>query len=146
MKLCWGWWKVAADKFAAQIDDMTHQDVKAKLAHYYGNEIINDIEKQYGKAEIMNLARKTVANGVAFKTPVFDGADYDKEIQPFLLEQGLPANGTYPLFDGRTGEQFDQPVTVGFIYIMKLNHLADDKLTCSFSWSLFPHYATTAWW
>ncbi|MBM3893495.1 DNA-directed RNA polymerase subunit beta [Candidatus Dependentiae bacterium] len=120
--------KVAADKFAAQLADMSHQEVKTKLSHYYGTEIINDIEKQYGKEEILNLARKTVAQGVAFKTPVFDGADYEKEIQPFLTEQGLPANGTYPLFDGRTGELFDQPVTVGYIYIMKLNHLADDKL------------------
>jgi DNA-directed RNA polymerase subunit beta len=57
-----------------------------------------------------------------------DGADYKAEIQPLLEEVKLPVNGAFTLFDGRTGEQFDQPVTVGYIYMMKLNHLADDKL------------------
>ena len=120
--------KVASDKLATQLADLSHQEMKQRLAHYYGAEVINDIEKEYGKEEVLRLARKTAERGIAFKTPVFDGADYEKEIQPFLKEQGLPANGSYPLFDGRTGEQFDQPVTVGFIYMMKLNHLADDKL------------------
>jgi len=120
--------KVAGEKLAEQLATASYADVKQKLAHYYGTALITQIEKEYGKDEVMNLARKSADKGIAFKTPVFDGADYTKEIQPFLVEQGLPANGTYPLFDGRTGEKLDQPVTVGYIYIMKLNHLADDKL------------------
>jgi DNA-directed RNA polymerase subunit beta len=120
--------KVAGEKLAEQLTTASYADVKQKLAHYYGSTLVAQIEKQYGKEEVMNLARKSADKGIAFKTPVFDGADYEKEIKPFLVEQGLPANGSYPLFDGRTGEKLDQPVTVGYIYIMKLNHLADDKL------------------
>lgn len=120
--------KVAGHKLAEQLVDASYADVKQKLSHYFGAALITHVEKQCGKEEVMNLARKSAENGIAFKTPVFDGADYEKEIKPFLVEQGLPANGSFPLFDGRTGEKLDQPVTVGYIYIMKLNHLADDKL------------------
>ena len=62
------------------------------------------------------------------KTPIFAGADYKTEIMPLLKSLDLPETGTYKLFDGRTGEAFMQPVTVGYIHMMKLNHLADDKL------------------
>ena len=51
-----------------------------------------------------------------------------REIKPALEEQGLPNNGKTVLFDGRTGEQFEQEVTVGYIYMMKLSHLVDDKI------------------
>ena len=59
--------------------------------------------------------------------PVFDGASED-EIRQCLKEAGLPENGKAVLYDGRTGEQFDQPVTVGYIYMLKLHHLVDDKV------------------
>jgi DNA-directed RNA polymerase subunit beta len=60
-------------------------------------------------------------------TPVFDGAS-ERQIRACLIEAGLPANGKIYLFDGRTGERFDQPVTVGTLYVMKLHHLVDDKV------------------
>lgn len=60
-------------------------------------------------------------------TPVFDGAT-EEEIRASLQEAGIPASGKSFLYDGRTGERFEQPVTVGYIYMMKLHHLVDDKV------------------
>ncbi len=60
-------------------------------------------------------------------TPVFDGAD-EAEIRAALKEAGLPDSGKSVLYDGRTGERFEQPVTVGYIYMLKLHHLVDDKV------------------
>ena len=65
--------------------------------------------------------------GVAFATPVFDGAT-EKEIKEFLERAGLPLSGKINLYDGMTGEKFEQPVTVGYIYMLKLSHLVDDKI------------------
>jgi len=66
-------------------------------------------------------------DGVPLATPVFDGASED-EIKEFLTEAGLSETGQSTLYDGRTGEAFDQDVTVGIMYILKLHHLVDDKL------------------
>ena len=115
-------------QFAEQIANMGYAEVKAKLVEIYDKELINELEKTYGKDEVVALAKQTATRGVFIKTPIFAGADYAQEIQPLLDDLGLPKNGTYKLFDGRSGEAFDQPVTVGRIYMMKLNHLADDKL------------------
>jgi DNA-directed RNA polymerase subunit beta len=120
--------KEIAKQLAQDIEKLSSQELKTRLSKYYGAQLITDIEKTYGKDAIAKLAQKTLDNGVAFNTPVFDGADYEKEIQPLLKDLKLPVNGTYKMYDGRTGMLFDQPVTVGYIYMMKLNHLADDKL------------------
>ena len=98
------------------------------MKNTYGAELIDSYEKEYGKDGLMELARKTAKHGVQFKTPVFDGAQYDEDIKPFLEELNLPPVGAFKLRDGRTGEYFDQPVTVGSIYMMKLNHMVDDKV------------------
>ena len=76
----------------------------------------------------MNLARNSAQKGVHFKTPVFDGANLESDIVPALKDLGLPTSGAFLVRDGRTGEPFDQPVTVGNMYILKLNHMVDDKL------------------
>ncbi len=65
--------------------------------------------------------------GVKFKTPIFNGATY-QEVQAELERAGLPAHGKVSLFDGRTGERFDDEVTIGYIYMLKLSHLVDDKI------------------
>ncbi|KZK74706.1 MAG: DNA-directed RNA polymerase subunit beta [Pelodictyon luteolum] len=65
--------------------------------------------------------------GVKFKTPIFNGATYE-EVQAELERAGLPSHGKVRLYDGRTGEQFDDEVTVGYIYMLKLSHLVDDKI------------------
>ncbi len=67
------------------------------------------------------------ALGVQFATPVFDGAT-EKEIKAALTEAKLPTSGKTKLFDGLTGTEFEQPVTVGYIYMLKLSHLVDDKI------------------
>ena len=62
-----------------------------------------------------------------FKTPIFDGATLE-QINGYMEEAGLPANGRTYLYDGETGERFDQPATVGYIYMLKLHHMIDDKM------------------
>ena len=76
--------------------------------------------------EILELANN-LRDGVPFATPVFDGAT-EAEIKDMLELAGLPRNGQMQLFDGRTGEAFDRPVTLGYMHILKLHHLVDDKM------------------
>jgi len=77
-------------------------------------------------AEILELARN-LRKGVPMATPVFDGASED-EIKHMLELADLPVSGQTTLYDGRTGDAFDRPVTVGYMYMLKLNHLVDDKM------------------
>ena len=65
--------------------------------------------------------------GVKFATPIFDGASME-EVNSYVQKAGLPANGMVYLYDGGTGERFDQPATVGYIYMIKLHHMVDDKM------------------
>ena len=70
---------------------------------------------------------KNLRGGVPIATPVFDGA-HENEIKSLLKLAGLNENGQQWLYDGRTGERFDRQVTVGYMYMLKLNHLVDDKM------------------
>jgi DNA-directed RNA polymerase subunit beta len=76
--------------------------------------------------EVVELAGN-LRGGVPMATPVFDGANED-EIKSLLRLAGLPESGQTTLIDGRSGEAFDRPVTVGYMYMLKLNHLVDDKM------------------
>jgi DNA-directed RNA polymerase subunit beta len=76
--------------------------------------------------EILELARN-LRKGVPMATPVFDGAS-EEEIKRMLELADLPVSGQTTLYDGRTGDAFDRPVTVGYMYMLKLNHLVDDKM------------------
>ena len=76
--------------------------------------------------EIQELAQN-LCDGVPFATPVFDGAN-EHQIKELLKYADLPESGQFNLFDGRTGEKFERPVTVGYMYMLKLNHLVDDKM------------------
>jgi len=76
--------------------------------------------------ELLELA-KNLSNGVPMATPVFDGAS-EEEIKRLLALADLPLSGQTHLFDGRTGERFERQVTVGYMYMLKLNHLVDDKM------------------
>jgi DNA-directed RNA polymerase subunit beta len=82
--------------------------------------------KQYDDPSIVRLAEQT-RRGVSIATPVFDGA-VEADINVMLEQAGLNVSGQSTLYDGRTGETFDRPVTVGYIYMLKLNHLVDDKI------------------
>jgi DNA-directed RNA polymerase subunit beta len=79
-----------------------------------------------GDDEVMRLA-ENLRGGVPMATPVFDGAS-EEEIKVMLSLAGLPQNGQTSLYDGRTGDAYDRPVTVGYMYMLKLNHLVDDKM------------------
>ncbi|KKP22495.1 MAG: DNA-directed RNA polymerase subunit beta, partial [candidate division TM6 bacterium GW2011_GWF2_28_16] len=119
--------KQISKDLAKNLQDMSDKNIKSQLLKYYPSELIESIEQQ-GETALKDLAEKTMQNGFAYKTPIFDGASYDNDIVPTLKEMGLSLSGAYKLYDGKTGALFDQPVTVGCIYMMKLNHLADDKL------------------
>jgi DNA-directed RNA polymerase subunit beta len=80
----------------------------------------------FSDAEIVELSRN-LKSGVPMATPVFDGCGED-ELRAMLCLADLPESGQSTLFDGRTGEAFDRPVTVGYMYMLKLNHLVDDKM------------------
>jgi DNA-directed RNA polymerase subunit beta len=76
--------------------------------------------------EVVELSRN-LERGVPMGTPVFDGAD-ESEIKHMLKLGGLPESGQIQLYDGRTGDAFERQVTVGYMYMLKLNHLVDDKM------------------
>jgi DNA-directed RNA polymerase subunit beta len=77
--------------------------------------------------EMLIRVMQGMSKGIWFGTAVFDGAQ-ESEIKALLASAGLPSSGKTMLFDGLTGEQFEQPVTVGYIYMLKLSHLVDDKI------------------
>lgn len=80
----------------------------------------------FSDEEVLRLANN-LRQGLPLATPVFDGAK-EEEIKSLLELGGLPTSGQITLFDGRTGEHFERPVTVGYMYMLKLNHLVDDKM------------------
>ena len=82
--------------------------------------------KSLTDAEILALANN-LRQGVPMATPVFDGAA-EESIKELLTLADMPESGQFTLYDGRTGEAFDRPVTVGYMYMLKLNHLVDDKM------------------
>lgn len=86
----------------------------------------NEPIRDYDDPSIVRLAEQ-MSHGVSISTPVFDGA-HDADINDMLKEAGLATSGQVQLFDGRTGEPFDRQVTVGYIYMLKLHHLVDDKI------------------
>ena len=86
----------------------------------------NEPIRDYDDPSIVRLADQ-MSHGVSISTPVFDGA-HDADINDMLKEAGLATSGQVQLFDGRTGEPFDRQVTVGYIYMLKLHHLVDDKI------------------
>src|SRR5258708_11016436 len=96
------------------------------LKQIYGPNSKNEKVADYDDESVVALAGQ-LTNGVPIATPVFDGAR-EPDIVELLNEAGLDASGQSDVFDGRSGEQFDRPVTVGYIYMLKLHHLVDDKI------------------
>jgi DNA-directed RNA polymerase subunit beta len=123
-----GW---AAKGIGVKIGEMLKAQAKAAEMRKF----LNRIYGQGGKPEdisglsdddVMTLAGN-LREGVPFATPVFDGAS-EGEIKDMLEAAGLPRTGQVTLFDGRTGDAFDRQVTVGFMHVLKLHHLVDDKM------------------
>jgi DNA-directed RNA polymerase subunit beta len=123
-----GW---AAKGVGLKIGQMLDQQRKAKdLRDFLGKVYNSRAEKldlkQLNDDEVMEMCNN-LRKGVPMATPVFDGAEED-EIKEMLSLAELPDSGQTILYDGRTGEAFDRPVTVGYMYMLKLNHLVDDKM------------------
>ena len=123
-----GW---AAKGLGKKIDDMLQSQKKVAEVRAFLGKIYNATGKSedldsFSDGEIIELARN-LRNGVPFATPVFDGAN-EAEIKDMLELAGLPRSGQITLCDGRTGEAFDRPVTVGYMHVLKLHHLVDDKM------------------
>ncbi|HEX4462122.1 MAG TPA: DNA-directed RNA polymerase subunit beta, partial [Polyangia bacterium] len=100
--------------------------IKKALKQIYGANSKNEDVGEYDDESTVMLAEQ-LTSGVPIATPVFDGA-HEADIVEMLKEAGLDPSGQSTLYDGRSGEKFDRPVTVGYIYILKLHHLVDDKI------------------
>ncbi|MDC3117792.1 DNA-directed RNA polymerase subunit beta [Candidatus Pelagibacter sp.] len=96
------------------------------LKSVYGEEIFDQKVDKLSKTEFEDLC-ENLRNGIAISTPVFDGAK-ENDVTQMLELAKLPGSGQTSLWDGRTGEKFDRPVTVGIIYMLKLHHLVEDKI------------------
>ena len=123
-----GW---AAKGLGIKIGELLKAQVKLAELRKFVERIYNDKGKEEELAklsdeEVMQLAIN-LKEGVPFATPVFDGAS-ESEINAMLELAGLPVSGQLTLHDGRTGEAFDRPVTVGYMHVLKLHHLVDDKM------------------
>ncbi len=113
----------AKGKAVAEASDV--KGVRSKLKDIYGKNYHAEIDAR-GEDEVLELA-SNLTNGVPMGTPVFDGAK-EADVADMLVKAGLDVSGQVTLFDGRTGEAFDRKVTVGYIYMLKLHHLVDDKI------------------
>jgi len=102
------------------------QKISSFLKSVYGKEVFDDGIDKLNKTEFSDLC-ENLQNGIAISTPVFDGAK-EKDVSEMLELAKLPTSGQTNLWDGRTGEMFDRPVTVGIIYMLKLHHLVEDKI------------------
>ena len=123
---------LAAKGLGSKIDKMIKSKEKLDGVKKVLNDIYsfgpseNDDISSFKDSEVKELA-DNLRDGVPFATPVFDGAN-EYQIKELLKYADLPESGQFDLYDGRTGEKFDRPVTVGYMYMLKLNHLVDDKM------------------
>ena len=101
-------------------------DIRKELEKIYGKEEYDEKIKDFTDEEIKAFA-KSLSNGVPMATPVFDGAK-GADISKLLEEAGLDSSGQVELYNGENGEKFDLPVTVGYMYMLKLHHLVDEKI------------------
>ncbi len=126
-----GW---ACSKLGEQVKDLLEtvrrgaksDDLKRHLTALYGDETNNGDIVPVQDDELVELGSNLV-KGVPIATPVFDGA-HESDIVELLARAGQDVSGQVTLYDGRTGEPFDRKVTVGYIYMLKLHHLVDDKI------------------
>ncbi|GGA55455.1 DNA-directed RNA polymerase subunit beta [Nitratireductor aestuarii] len=100
--------------------------LRVKIENLIPDNDRNEPVRNYDDESVVRLAEQ-MRRGVSIATPVFDGA-HEAEINSLLEEAGLNSSGQVTLYDGRTGEPFDRQVTVGYIYMLKLHHLVDDKI------------------
>ena len=124
-----GW---AAKGIGEQLDAMLRESRHVGEIRAHLDRVYNAVgQRKTDLAALSDLEVSDLANslrgGLPIATPVFDGAA-EAEIKAMLRLAGLPESGQAVLYDGRTGEKFDRPVTIGYMYMLKLNHLIDDKM------------------
>ena len=124
---------MAAKGLGVKIDAMLKAQAKAVEVRKFlqdmydvGDTVYGTNLKELSDKEVLELA-SNLRSGVPIATPVFDGA-HEVELKSMLALADLPESGQSVLYDGRTGDKFDRPVTVGYMYMLKLNHLVDDKM------------------
>ena len=122
-----GW---AAKELGQKVKELLDQEKKTTEIRSFLDKIYPKDGKQnlssLNEKEVLELANN-LKDGVPMATPVFDGAK-ESEVKKMLELAGLPLSGQTKLYDGRTGELFDRPITIGYMYILKLNHLVEDKM------------------
>ena len=128
--------KGIGERIGALLAEAKKEHERAESTRRFLNEIYNETTVGRERVDVDSLSDEDVlelarnlTKGLPISTPVFDGASED-DIKGLLKLAGLPANGQTKLYDGRTGQPFDRPVTVGYMYMLKLNHLVDDKMHC----------------
>ena len=123
---------MAAKGLGDKLDVMIREQRKVAEVRKFMEQIYNsgtgrkEDLKSLSDKEVLELA-ENLRNGVPMATPVFDGAA-ESSIKELLKLADMPESGQFTLYDGRTGDAFDRPVTVGYMYMLKLNHLVDDKM------------------
>jgi DNA-directed RNA polymerase subunit beta len=125
---------MAARGLGKKIDEMLEQQVKLTQLRSFLKQVYSHTTDARRSADIASLSddellalAENLRAGVPMATPVFDGAR-EESIKELLRMAELPDSGQLTLYDGRSGDQFDRPVTVGYMYMLKLNHLVDDKM------------------
>jgi len=122
-----GWASAGLGKQVADLlEAWQHGGQRKALIDYLAGTYGPEEELPESDEELIELARN-LSKGIPFATPVFDGAHID-DIENLLEKAGLDRSGQSYLYDGQTGERFKRPVTVGYIYMLKLHHLVDDKI------------------
>jgi DNA-directed RNA polymerase subunit beta len=114
-------------KVTQLLAENTREDaIRRELKALFKDTSLADSIAELSDEELPAVA-KSLTRGVFISSPVFDGAR-EGEIKAMLKQSGLPESGKTNLYDGMTGDKFEQPVTVGYIYMLKLSHLVDDKI------------------
>src|SRR5262249_8438327 len=123
-----GW---AGHALGQKIGELMKENSKAEYVRKQFKTLFKDTPFLESLVDVDDEMLERIADGmqeaVYFASPVFDGSK-EGETKSLLEQGGLPTSGKAYLFDGMTGEKFEQPVTVGYIYMLKLSHLVDDKI------------------
>ena len=119
--------RTLGEQVAAYMEkDFSPNALRERIKKAYSSPDFSKFLNNLSDKEVVEIARR-LKKGIFITSPVFDGAT-ERDIKELLERAGLPLNGKITLYDGRTGEQFDQDVTVGIMYMLKLHHLVDDKI------------------
>lgn len=116
------------EKYKKLLEEQSRDAIRREITQIFGESFVKSLVEQSGEDKIYDLAKYISQKGMHFAVPVFDSGSFEQDIKPIVENLNLSVSGSYKLRDGRSGDLFDQKITVGIMYIMKLNHMVDDKL------------------